>query len=107
MRSTATLDGVEYAPGRKFKVTRAGCELSGMKPDGPYSWRGYKRPLEVGEVITCAGFGAGFGGDPGYGVEFYEAGVGTCEFRPSTGSMWTYRPQPGCLEPIEEKEGAA
>lgn len=99
MRKTATLDGVEYAVGGKFRVIRDGASLSGWTPTRG-GHRGWSRDLQVGDVVECAGFGPGWGSDPGYGIEFKAPGVSSVEVRPSAGSMWSYRPADGFLEPV-------
>jgi hypothetical protein len=100
-----TFDGVEYAPGSRFRVAAEGVTLSGLVPDGPSCWRGWKQALAVGDVVTCTGYGAGFGSDPGYGVHFTSERslaehAGFCALRPGAGNMFSYRPQPGLLEPL-------
>lgn len=104
-RSARTLDGVEYAPGRKFRVVAEGVYATGMTPYAPSAWSGFRQALPVGTVIECAGFGAGWGSDPGFGVEWVMDGHVHVEVRPASpeGSMWAYRPLPGMLEPVEEE----
>jgi hypothetical protein len=111
MRQTTTLDGVEYAPGGKFRVVKEGARLSGWTPMAPSAWSGWSQVLHVGDVIECRGFGPGFGSDPGYGVEWTseqarEAHAGSCDFWPSVGGMWSYHPAAGFLEPVDEEEEA-
>lgn len=107
MRRAVTYEGVEYAPGARFRVIANGCTLDGMKPwEGQSSaWEGWRQPLQIGDTLTCEGFGPGFGSDPGYGVEWSTEQSRSvtavhCEFRPMTGGMWAYRPAPGYLERI-------
>jgi hypothetical protein len=104
VRRATTLDGVEYAPNAKFRVVKAGCSLHGMVPirGGMQGWR---VNLEVGDVIECTGFGAGWGSDPGYGVEWTSeqcraVTASHVEFSHQIGGIWSYRPQPGWLEPL-------
>lgn len=105
-RRATVMDGVEYNPRARFRVIKAPCSIAGWKSSGPSAWNGWRRNLEVGDVIVCAGYGPGFGSDPGYGVEFQseEPGVGTCMFHPMVGSAFDYRPAPGYLEPVEDEE---
>lgn len=100
MRDARTFDGIEYAPGRKFRVIAEGATMSGWAPTrhaGAFDMT--RRDLAVGEIVECRGFGPGWGSDPGYGIEF----VGG-EIRPAVGGIWSYRPQPGLLEPVDDKE---
>jgi hypothetical protein len=104
MRSTHTFDGVEYTAGRQFRVIKAGA-LSGFVPIGCGAFRGWGQKLKVGDVITCAGCGYGFGSDPGWGVGWESeqskaARAVDVDFTPSTGSVFSYRPAPGYLEPV-------
>lgn len=109
-RRGASFDGVRYAPGRRFRVIMRGAQLVGMAPEPGYpggAWRGWEQKLKPGDIVTCTGFGAGWGGDPGYGVEFTSdkaeaAHAGNCEIRPMAGGIFSYRPAPGVLEPDEE-----
>lgn len=101
-RSARTFDDVEYAPEGKFKVVGHGAWLTGLEPIGQMAWKGWRRDLVVGEVIVCTGFGAGWGSDPGYGIEFLDPGGAMhVEVHPQAGGMWAYRPAPGILEPTE------
>jgi len=107
-RQAVTRDGVTYAPGRRFRVTREGAWLGGMVPElGGY--RGWRQQLQIGDLLTCTGYGPGFGGDPGYGIEFTSAearaaGASHCEVRPMTGGLFDYRPAAGLLEPADDGE---
>lgn len=109
MRRTTTLDGTGYAPGRRFRVIREGLILSGMVPAAPSAWDGWSQRLHPGDIVTCTGYGPGFGGDPGYGVEFttpesLQARAGNCTISPSTGGAFGCRPVPGALEPAGEPD---
>jgi hypothetical protein len=105
IRTARTYDGIEYAPGRQFRVVTGGLRLSGYVPDGPSAWRGWSQELRPGDdIVTCTGYGPGFGADPGYGVEFTtpeseQAHAGACTIWPSSGGIFGYRPMPGALEP--------
>lgn len=106
-RRAVTYDGVTYAPGRQFRVTRRGVKLTGMTPDGPGAFRGWGQDLNPGDVVTCTGFGPGWGSDPGYGVGFttpesLAAHAGHCEIHPMAGGMWGFRPHPLVLEPVDD-----
>jgi len=105
MRNARTLDGVEYAPERKFRVVAEGVTMSGMTVEGPNQWGGFRADLPRGTEIVCRGFGPGWGSDPGYGVEWKPPegrSAVHCEVRPDHGGMWAYRPAPGLLEPVDE-----
>ena len=109
-RSTVAYDGVIFAPGATFRVVRDGLSLSGMVYAGRSAWGGWKQDLHVGDTLTCTGFGRGWGGDPGYGVEFtteasQTAGATHCDAHPAAGGVWSYHPAPGYLEPMPD-EGA-
>lgn len=106
-RSNRTIDGTDYTPGRRFRVIREGASLAGMVSERPFSSQGWSQQLPVGTVITCTGFGPGWGSDPGYGVEWASdeatrAGAFSLEFRPGAGGIWNQHPAPGYLE---EEEG--
>lgn len=101
--------GVRYAPGAKFRVIAEGARLSGWKPYAPSAFQGWSQTLHVGDVIECTGYGAGFGSDPGYGVEWTSEQAradhaSSVDFRPQIGGAWAYRPGPGFLEPVKEEE---
>jgi hypothetical protein len=104
-RTTVERDGLVYAPGARFKVARKGMHLFGMVPSGPAAWKGWSQELRPGDILTCTGYGPGFGADPGYGVEFTTpeseaAGADHCDVHPSHGGVWCYRPVPGGIEVI-------
>jgi hypothetical protein len=110
-RSAATFDGIDYAPGRKFRVTREGLTLTGYTAvrGGADGW---EQVLHAGDILTCTGYGPGSGGDPGYGVEFTSRQSETarafhCAIWPMTGSVFEYRPPAGFLEPADDDSGAA
>jgi hypothetical protein len=107
-RRAVTRDGVTYAPGRQFRVAREGAWLDGMVPEmgGHCGWR---KQLQIGDLLTCTGYGPGFGADPGYGVEFTSAearaaGASHCEVWPMIGGLFDYGPPPGLLEPADAGE---
>jgi len=109
-------DDVLYEPGAKFRIVREGAHLSGLTPirGMSSSYRGWRQDLHVGDVIECAGFGPGWGSDPGYGIGWFseqarEDHASFVEFYPEVGGAFAYRPAPGFLEPLppgwqEEKE---
>lgn len=103
-RRTVTYDGLTYAPGARFRLLTAG-RLSGQVCDGPRSWRGWAQELRPGDIVTCTGYGPGWGSDPGYGVEFTTpeseaAGATHCDLSPGVLYPFGYRPRPGVLEPV-------
>jgi hypothetical protein len=104
-RRAVTYDGVRYEPGGKFRVATEDATLDGMKCAGPYAWDGWRQRLRPGDVLTCTGYGAGWGSDPGYGVEFTTpeseaAGAFHCDVHPGVVVPFGYRPRPGVLEPV-------
>lgn len=106
-RNTVTLDGITYAPGRRFRVTASGVRLIGMVP-GRGGYGGWQQELHPGDIVTCTGYGPGFGMDLGMGVEFTTgqsdaARASHCDIWPQSGSIWDCRPAPGTLEPVEEE----
>ena len=110
-RRPATFDGIDYAPGRKFRVAREGLKLTGHIPvqGGAQGW---EQVLHAGDILTCTGYGAGFGGDPGYGVEFTSqqsdaAGAFHCDIWPMYGGEFGYRPPPGSVEAAAGEGGQA
>lgn len=106
-RREMTFDGVVYAPDAKFRVVREGAHLDGRVSIGMSAFQGWRQDLHVGDVVTCTGFGRGFGGDPGYGVEFTSeqstaARASHCDVFPSSGSVFRFHPAAGYLEPIDD-----
>jgi hypothetical protein len=106
-RRTVTYDGVEYRPGRRFRVV-AEATLDGLvhSPDHRSAWDGWRQQLKPGDILTCTGFGAGWDSDPGFGVEFTsaqseEAGAVHCDVNPMICVPFGYRPRPGILEPAD------
>lgn len=101
-RGAVTVDGVLYEPGAKFRVVREGARITGLTESRyPGVMKDSRRYLSVGDVIECAGYGAGWGSDPGFGVEFRDPDMGLVEFHPWIGGPFNYRPEPGYLEPVE------
>jgi hypothetical protein len=110
-RTPATFDGIDYAPGRKFRVTREGLTLTGHTAvtGGAQEWQ---QVLHAGDILTCTGYGPGFGGDPGYGVEFTSqqseaARAFHCDIWPMHGDEFGYRPPVGSVEPADDDGGEA
>lgn len=109
---TATTDLIDKAllvKGARFIVTAEGAYLSGMESIAPFTWQGKRVDLAVGDVITCRGFGPGFGSDPGRGYHFDVEGaepLAFAEFHPSGGHpIWSYgQPAASHLAPAEEVE---
>ena len=105
---TRTFDGVTYAPGKKFRVVQP-ARLEGQVPHPkfPGSWTGWKQVLMPGDVVECRGYRPGWGSDPGYGIHWTsERARSACasfvELRPGTGTIFSFRPEPGLLEPIAD-----
>jgi hypothetical protein len=110
-RRAVTRDDVTYAPGARFRVIRAGVTLDGIVPEqGGYG--DWQQHLQPGDVVTCTGYGPGWGADPGYGIEFTSAGSEAaraihCKIRPMTGGLFDYRPAPGSLQAEDTPAAAA
>lgn len=110
-RRSVTFDGVDYAIGARFEVVRDGLWIDGMIAGAwPNSHQMWRQSLEVGDVLTCLGYGPGFGSDPGYGVEFdteksRAAGAYNCDVHPPIGGIFAYRPSPGALRPLPAETG--
>lgn len=107
-RRAVTYEGIEYAPGRKYRVRVTGAWLDGMITAGPSAWQGWRQDLQPGDILTCTGYGPGFGSDPGFGVEFTSEQSEIdeafhCEVRPMAGGIWNYHPAPGVVEPVPEE----
>lgn len=105
-RTERTLDGLRYAPGTRFRITKEGARLHGFTPSGPSSFDGWTQQLHIGDVLTCTGFGPGWGGDPGYGIEFSTErsradGALHCDVSPRRGGVWNYRPDPSFLQAVD------
>lgn len=110
-RTPATFGGIDYAPGRKFRVTREGLTLTGHTAviGGAQGWQ---QVLHAGDILTCTGYGPGCGGDPGYGVEFTSqqseaARAFHCDIWPMNGGVFGYRPPAGSVEPAGDNGGEA
>ena len=107
-RTARTFDGIDYASGSQFQVTKPGLSLNGCRPSGyPGASDGWSQKLQPGDIITCTGYGTGMGGDPGYGVEFEsEASEAVnafhCHIYPMYGDVFSYRPPPGALTPVAQ-----
>jgi hypothetical protein len=104
-RRTVTYDGITYAPGAQYRVITEGVTLDGMISEGRGAYGGWQQHLQPGDLLTCTGFGPGWGADPGYGVEFTSAEseaarAFNCEVKPSAGSIFSYHPKAGVLEPV-------
>jgi hypothetical protein len=110
-RTPARFDGIDYAPGRKFRVIREGLTLTGHTAiiGGAQGW---EQVLHIGDILTCTGYGPGSGGDPGYGVEFTSehseaARAFHCDIWPMYGGEFGYRPPPGSVEAAAGEGGQA
>jgi hypothetical protein len=106
MRRAVLFDGVEFVPGKRFRVVREGCSLHGMVPKDGYR-QGWKQALHVGDIIECTGYGRGWGSDPGYGVEWCSekskaAHAQNVDFYPEIGIPFLCHPRPGFIEPVTE-----
>lgn len=92
----------DFKPGTKWRVTRPGATLHGMKPAGPYAQQGWREVLEVGTILTVNRTSMSFG-DGVPIVKWLDAGgkwiANDCEFSPSTGGMWHQVPDLRYLTP--------
>lgn len=95
----------DFRKGQKWRVTRDGASLSGMKPTGPYAQQGWSMPLPVGTILTCAGRKMTFG-DGVPVIKWTDAEgewlANDCTLSPSTGGIWSSAPADGFLELIED-----
>jgi hypothetical protein len=95
----------DFKKGQRYRVTKSGAALSGMKPIAPYAQQGWAQRLGIGDVITCAGVSMTFGdGVPvvkwrGANNEWL---ANDCEFKPSAGGMWNQVPDASYLELVED-----
>lgn len=106
MRTARTIDGVDFRPGRKFRVVKPGLCLRGWVPVVGAS-QGWGHDLNVGDVVECLGHGPGMGSDPGHGLEFTseaarEAGAFHVEIQPNVGGIWNFHPPVDSLEPVDD-----
>jgi hypothetical protein len=86
-----------YPAGARFRVVHD-ANIDGMRPIGPNAHTGWRKRLIPGDVLTCDGYGPGFGSDPGYGVHWCACNGEPCvmgEFYPSAGGPFAYQPKPG------------
>jgi len=96
-----------YRKGRKFRVVREQCRLSGMTPIGPGAHQGWGQQLHLGDVIECEGFSMGWGSDSIPVVkwktdETVTARAQFVQFVPSKG-LWEPYPDDDFVEPVEEE----
>lgn len=92
----------DYKKGRRYRVVRAGARLRGMQPISSCAQQGWRKDLEVGEILTCLGESMTFGdGVPAikWGDETGEWLANDCIFSPVTGGLWGGQvPADGYLE---------
>ena len=93
--------------GKKFRVVREGARLCGFKPAGPHCQQGWRRDLQVGEVITCGGESMTFG-DGVPAIKWLDADgkwiANDCLFHPVKGGMWGGQiPEDGYLEEVSDE----
>ncbi len=93
-----------WPAGHRFRVTRAGASVVGLRPTGPASWAPVTIPLEIGTVLTCAGRGWTIG-DGALIVKWRDArGQPICvdaEFKPSVGGLAMSVPDSSYVEPTD------
>jgi hypothetical protein len=94
----------DYKKGQRYRVIREGARLRGMQPVGPHTQQGWRRELEVGDVITCLGTSMTFGdGVPAvkWGDEDGAWLANDCIFSPASGGLWGGQPPAdGYLEEV-------
>lgn len=106
-RSVRVFDGIPYVPGALYEV-RSPCRLSGWTPvQGGH--QGWGLRLEPGHLLTCRGYGPGWGSDPGFGIEWTceearAVHASACELSPSVGGAFAYRPAIGLVAVLENSE---
>ncbi len=97
----------QFVRGAKFRVIKAGANISGMKPHGPNCQVGYREILEVGRIIVCSGDSMTYGdGVPAikWENENRQAICNDAIFSHCLGGMWSgHYPEPGWLESVEDK----
>lgn len=113
MSAVAELDEKAYKAlfkkGQKFRVIKAGAKISGMVPIAPWTQQGFRRELEVGDVLTCRGSSM-TAGDGVPAIKWAdEKDDWICNdplFYPQLDNgMWTGQyPARGYLEPIDENQ---
>lgn len=100
----------DYIKGEKYRVVRAGAYLRGMTTVGRGVFNGWRRDLQVGDVITCLGESWTMGdGVPAikWGDETGEWLANDCTFQPCGGGLWGGQvPLPGYLEPADDEDEA-
>jgi len=101
----------QFKAGRKFRVVKAGCRLTGMQAARGGGQQGWARDLAVGEVLTCLGESMTFG-DGVPAVKWADADgrhmAADCTFdlEQVVGGMWGGQlPAPGLVEPLEGAAG--
>lgn len=92
-----------YPKGSRWRVTKPGARIIGMKPDGPNCFTGYRLDLAVGTVLTSRGRSMTFG-DGVYALKWGDAtNQWICNdaiFEPNVGGMWGGQlPDPAYVEP--------
>ena len=94
-----------YAKGKKYRVIKDGCRLTGMKPIAPYTQQGWAKRLAVGDVITCGGSSMTCGDGVPAMKWLDENGkwlASDCLFEPVDGGMWGGQvPKDGYLEEVK------
>lgn len=91
----------QYPAGSRHRVLRDGARLTGLVPKPGYQ-QGWSCHLAAGDVIEAAGYGPGWGSDPGYGIHFRVPGVNFAEFQPSQGGAFNFGPADGWLEAVAD-----
>lgn len=97
---------MQYEKDKKYRVIKDGAQLYGMKPTAPYCQTGWRKKLEVGEVITCAGCSMTFGDGIAalkWNDENGEWLANDCMFKPVKGNeLWGMQePADGFLEEVQ------
>jgi hypothetical protein len=97
----------QFVRGAKFRIVKAGANISGMVPIAPYTQQGFREGLAVGTVLQCAGSSM-TSGDGIPAIKWLrEDGKSICNdavFSHVQGGMWSGQyPAPGWMEliPVE------
>lgn len=98
-----------FVEGRHFKVVKPNARLEAILQFGPELISGWSRPLQVGEVLTCAGWRMGMDCGPGcvpqlevnWHHRFLPPNAQWAQVWPMAGLFLPF-PMPGFLEPVPE-----
>lgn len=96
----------QFVRGAKFRIVKAGANISGMVPIAPYTQQGFREELAVGTILQCAGSSMTFGDGVPAIKWLREDGKYICNdavFSHVQGGMWSGQyPAPGWMELVAE-----